>query len=544
MSAVTDLITAGDRLFSKRENLLAFWQECAQNFAPDLADFTSSQTLGTDYASNLMTSYPIIVGRELCDQFGAMLRPSVKDAAVMYVEGMEDHDGKAWLEWATKVQRRAMYDRAAQYVIAAKQGERDFSMFGQAVITVEAMPDKSSLLFRTWHLRDTAWSNGLSGAVECVHRKWDTPTAYELARTFGEAKLHPKVRECLQPGKDPYTEIRCRHIVMPADLYHGETKFRTPLVSLYIDVDNEHRIEATAQRINHYVIPRWQRIKGSQYATSPAVTCALPEARLLQAMTFTLLEAGEKATNPPMLATQDAIRGDIDLRSGGITYVVADYDERTGQALRPMVQDKSGMPLGLELQQRSEEMLRKAFYADKLSLPQRGGPQETAYEVGQRVQQYIRDALPLVEPVEVEFNGGVWERAFEVGRMEGMFGTPDSWPESLLGADIEFKFASPLREQVDRQKGQVFLEGVQLLQAGAALDPAVANLPDAVTTMRDVLEGIGWDTKWVRSPKAVQAASDAQAQQAAADQAMAAMGQAAGIAKDFGASGLPSAPAQ
>lgn len=543
MSSVTDLISGGDRLFGKRENLLSFWNEVADQFAPDLADFTQTQTLGTDYASNLVTSYPLIVARELCNSFGAMLRPSVKDAATMYVDGLEDHEGKAWLEWATKIQRRAMHDRAAQYVIAAKDGERDFTLFGQAVLTIDTMPDKSSLLFRSWHLRDTCWTNGLNGAVESVHRKWDNPTVQELARIFGPEKLHPKVREQLGAGKDPYCEIKCRHIVIPADHYHGEHKFRTPLVSIYLDVDNEHIMEITGQRTNNYVIPRWQRIKGTQYATSPAVTCALPEARLLQAMTFTLLEAGEKATNPPMLATNEMIRGDINVAAGGITWVSAEYDERTGAVLRPLTQDKSGMPLGLELQQRSEDMLRKAFYADKLQLPQRGGPAETAYEVGQRVQQYIRDALPLVEPVEIEFNGGVWERAFEVLRVDGVFGPPDSFPESLRGADIEFKFASPLREQVDRQKGSIFLEGVQLLQAGAALDPAVANIPDAVTTMRDVLSGIGWDTKWVRSPEAAQAASDHQAEMAQAQQTLDAMGQAAGIAKDFGASGMASEPA-
>jgi Bacteriophage head to tail connecting protein len=233
------------------------------------------------------------------------------------------------------------------------------------------------------------------------------------------------------------------------------------------------------------------------------------------------------------------IRGDINVRAGGITWVSAEYDERTGAVLRPLTQDRAGMPLGLELQQRSEEMLRKAFFADKLQLPQRGGPQETAYEVGQRVQQYIRDALPLMEPVEIEFNGGVWERAFVVLRDEGVFGPPDSFPESLRGADIEFKFASPLREQIDKQKGQIFVEGVQLLQAGAALDPAVGNIPNAVVAMRDALEGIGWGAKWVRSPDEAKAASDAQAEQAQAQQMMSAMSQAASIAKDVGASKMP-----
>lgn len=540
MSTVSELITAGDRLFGKRSGLHSFWQSIAEQFAPDMADFTGGMCLGADYASNLMTSYPLLVARDLTDQLGAMLRPSMKDAAKMYVEGLEDHEGKQWLEWASKVQQRAIYDKAAQYTVAAKMGERYFSLFGQGVLTVERMPDRSSLLYRSWHLRDTVWAEGINGAVETVHRKWDNPTAYELARIFGKGKLHTKVVEQLGPGKDPYCEIKVRHIVMPADMFHGEHKFRTPLVSIYVDVDNEHIIEVTGQRISPYVIPRWQRDHRSQYACSPAVICALPEARMLQSMAFTMIEAGEKYVRPPLLATAGAIvRDDLNVTAGGITWLEADYDEKTGAALRPLAQDKSGFPIGQEMQAHSELMLRKAFYADKLQLPQRGGPQETAYEVGQRVQQYIRDALPLVEPVEIEMNGGIYERTFEVLLMDGAFGPPDSIPESLRGEKVEFKFASPLRDQVDRQKGRIFLEGVQLIQAGAALDPAVSNIPDAVSTMREVLEGIGWEASWMKSPESVKAAADAEADAAQAEQMLGAMTQASGIVKNLGAQSAP-----
>lgn len=532
MSHITELISAGDRLFSKRGSLLDFFQAIAEQFSPMQADFTTSRQLGEDYASDLMTSYPLLVARELTDTFSTMLRPSDKDWASMYVDGLEDYEGKAWLEWATKLQRRAMYDRAAQFVVATKDGDRDFGLFGQAVISVELMPDRSSLLYRNWHLRDVAWSDSISGAVECVHRKWK-PTAMELKRLFGEHRLHERVREHMQPGKDPYCEIECRHIVMPADMYHGEHKFRTPLVSIYADADNEHILEVTGQRVNPYVIPRWQRIKGTPYACSPATVCALPEARLLQAMTYTLLEAGEKATNPPMVATQEMIRGDINVMAGGVTWVSADYDERTGEVLRPLTQDKSGMPLGLELQQRSETLLRQAFYLDKLDLPVRG-PEMTAYEVGQRVQQYIRNALPLFEPVEVDYNGGLCERTFEVLFMNGGFGPPDSIPRSLSGENIEFKFVSPLREAVEKQKGQTFLEATQIITAAAGLDPAAANVMDASEALRDTLAGIGAPTKWTRSREAVQAAAEAEAEQAQAQQLLSAMTQASDVVKNMG----------
>lgn len=533
MSTEKELIEQGDRLFSKRGSLLDLWQTIYNNFNPIDAEFTTTRTLGEEYASDLMTSYPLIVSRELTDQFSSILRPSDQDWASMDVDGLKDQEGKRWLQWAMRTQRNAMYDRAAQFVNATKGGDRDFGLAGQCVISVELMPDKSSLLYRNWSLRDVAWADSISGAVECVHRKW-RPTAYELKRFFGENKLHQKVRDELGPGKDPYCEVECRHIVIPTDMYHGETKYRTPLVSIYMDVDNEHIMEITGQRINPYVIPRWQRIRGTQYACSPAAICALPEARLLQAMTWTLLEAGEKFTSPPLLGVREAIRGDIDIAAGGITYVSAEYDERMGEVLRPLTQDKSGMPIGLELQQRSEQMLRMAFYLDKLDMPARG-PEMTAYEVAQRVQRYIRNALPLFEPLEVDYNGGLCERTFDVLALNGGFGPPDSWPKALRGQDIQFKFVSPLRDAIDKQKGQVFLEGAQLISTAASLDPASANVINASEALREALEGIGYEATWIRSREEADAITANEAQQAQAQQMLESMGQASDVVKNMSA---------
>ena len=66
------------QLFSKRMPLVSLWQEVADNFYPERADFTLRRSIGTDFASNLMSSYPVMCRRDLGNQFGAMLRPTAK----------------------------------------------------------------------------------------------------------------------------------------------------------------------------------------------------------------------------------------------------------------------------------------------------------------------------------------------------------------------------------------------------------------------------------------------------------------------------------
>ena len=154
---------------------------------------------------------------------------------------------------------------------------------------------------------------------------------------------------------------------------------------------------------NTYIIPRWQTVAGSQYAYSPASVIAISDARMLQQMTLTLMEAGQKADDPPMMAVGDAIQGGVNLFAGGITYLDAEYDERTGEALRPLPLDKSGLQWGDAREQKVRELITEAFYLNQIQLPELKGDM-TAFETQKRVEEYIRRALPLFEPMETEYN--------------------------------------------------------------------------------------------------------------------------------------------
>lgn len=498
------LIEAGDRLFSKRGTLMSMWQTCAENFYPERADFTVNRTLGDQFADHLMTSYPLLVRRDLGNSLGTMLRPNSLDWFDMTTDRADKVDqlGRQWLEWASGVQRRAMYDRASRFTRASKESDHDVATFGQAVKTIEVNREGNGLLYRCWHLRDTAWCEGAEGAIDTVHRKWK-PTCADLVHLYGDA-VHQKVSDkVFGAKKDPYCEVNCRHIVMPAEYYDGDYKGRgsnrrkPKWVEIALDVDNLTIMEAVGLNYFKYVIPRWQTVSGSQYSFSPATVCGLPDARLLQDMTRVILEAGEKATNPPMVGVGEAIRGDVSVFAGGITWVDAQYDERLGEVLRPLTQDMRGASIGVELRQDIKEMLTEAFFLNKFTLP---APQQdmTAYEVSQRVADYIRQAAPLFEPLEDEDNAAVCEVTFELMMRHGAFGDPADIPQSLRGEEVQFKFRSPLHEAVERQKGQRYQEAQALLASTLSLDPTISANVDITTAFRDVLNAIGVPAKWIR----------------------------------------------
>jgi len=514
---IEQLMELTETLFTKRSSLLSLWQEIADNFYPERADFTVSRSLGDEFADNLASGYPVLCRRDLGDQIGSMLRPKEKDWFHMKPsdERREDNEAKRWLEWATGVQKRAMYDRNSMFTRAAKEADHDFSAFGQAATQVRLNRYGNGLMYKSWHLRDMAWQEGEDGQLSIIVRRWKAKNI-DLMRIFGD-KNAQQVKDNV--SKQPFGEVECYHIIVEADVYGQEAQGK-PYFSIYYDKAHKTLLHELPVYNREYNIPRWQTVSGSQYAYSPATVVGLPDARLIQAMTYTLLEAGEKATNPPIVATQDAVRSDVSLYAGGLTWVDIDYDERLGSALRPLTQDLSGLPFGADMLTQQREMIMRAFFLNKLNLPQRG-PEMTAYETARRVEEYIRGALPIFEPMEDEHNGGLCELTFDLMMRAGGFGPLDNIPASLRGADIDFRFESPLHDAVEAQKGHTWQQSSEILVSAAQLDPSLIAMVDAPTALRDVLEGIGTPAKWMNPESVVSEAREQHQQQAQAQQALA-----------------------
>ncbi len=521
-----------DVLFEKRSPVLTLWQNLADNFYGERSDFTYVRNVGAEVGTHLQTSYPCIVRRELGNAFASMLRYDEWFDITTSREDRLDHEAKAWLQSSTKIQRRAMEDREAQFDRATKEGDHDFATFGQCVITTEWDRAGTHLLYRDWHLRDVAWSENAKGQIDFVARRWK-PWGIDLKEMFPKSISPETVGKLAQ---DPYAEIDCLHIVC-STRYIDDPKYKQwPYISIYIETRDCHPLECKGSRRKIYTIPRWQTVAGSQYAYSPATIIALPDARLLQAMTATLLRAGEKAVDPPMAARAEVIRSDLATYPGGVTWLDAEYDAKLGPALEALETSKHGLPFGKEMTESQMVMLREAFFLNKLTMP---FPEReiTVYEAGKRVAEYIRQALPLFRPMEVEYNGSLCEETFQAlmyssGPFGGAFGRIDQMPESLLDQEIKFKFKTPLREAQDQKKMFLLKQAKEMLVTVADIDKTAINILDAPTALRDALEGNITPQNWLRSPKAVEQLSEKQREAEEAAVGMEQLAQGAAAAKD------------
>lgn len=540
-SYIDDISAMSTRAFDKRGSLLSLWQEIGDHFYPERAEFTVTRSLGTDFASNLTTSMPILARRDMGDMFASMLRPAdvfwfkIQTANQDYL----DYDSKLWLQRASKIQWNAMYDRKAKFKVSTKQGDHDYTAFGQCVISNELNTTIDQLVYKNWHLRDVAWFDDENGDPCPIFRKWK-PTAYELKKLYGD-KISRDVADMARDPQKMFEQVEVIHAVVPTDM--TGKNLRTPYVSIFYECANKSILKEEGCWTKIYNIPRWSTVSGSQYAYSPATIAALPDARLIQQMTLVLLEAGEKAVNPPLVATQEAVRSDVQQFAGGMTWVDAEYDERLGEALRPMTINSNGIPHGLQMREEIKKSIESAFYLDKIGLPEMNGDM-TAFETAQRVKEYMRKIVPLFSPIEDDYNGGMCNDTFELLLRNGGFGPIKDMPKMLRGSEVKFVFRSPLSENLDRQKAQSFQEAKQMLAETIPLDQSVARMVDIRKALRDVFEAVDVPISWLRPEEEMAEMDKKDAEAAQMQQMMGAMAGGAGIAKDMGAASKSFSQAQ
>ena len=438
---------------------------------------------------------------------------------------LTDKESRRWLEFMTSVQKRAMYHPPASFIKATKLADHDWVTFGQAVIDIDVRRDQPSLMYRNHHLKDFAWSDNSYGETDTIYRKWK-PTVRQLVQMFG-TKVHASVTRSMD--KDPEKKIDCFHIMRPREGLEDPKDRKTPRApwtSIYIDRDNEHVMEATPYFWNRYVIPRWQTIVGSPYGWSPATGPGLNDAKTLQTVMRILLEAGEKAVDPPLIATEEALRSDLNIYSGGVTYVEENYDQRSGDPIRPLDLTGRSLPIGFELADRHNLILHQGFFLDKMRLPQNQG-EMTAYEVRKRLEEHIRAASPLLAPAEDEYNAKICERTFEILRVMQAFGPEDQLPEVLQGQQIRYEFQSPIREMSEELKSQKLMETIEIVTAAASVDETQIRRVNWTEATYDALKGKKLPAEWLLDDKEFAQVQAQLAEQKKIQEGMAAMQQAA-----------------
>lgn len=522
-----------ERLFGKKANLDALNQELALNFYPERADFTTERALGEEFAIDIFDSSPLLNRRDLGNARAAMLRPRGQQWFRGNLGGDElskQPDIATLLDGINKRARSLLYQPRAGFVRASKEADQDIVAFGMAVKTFEGTLLKNGdrrLLARTWHLRDCAWLDDADGIGQDFMVRRFKASARHIKLKYPDAQLHNSITRALE--KDPDTEFKLCHVMLAADEYKpygtvgGE---KAPWISVYYDSEHKTILRERYSKRFRYVVDKWGTIAGSQYGYSPAALTALPDARGIQTMAMVLLEAGEKALDPPIRVIQNQLKSDLNSHAGGVTFVDGDYDEKTGPIIAPLLPKGINPGIGIDLINRTTLALRDAWFLTKLTLPQGA---KTAYETQALLEEYIRANAPLFETWEpgVELD---LDEAFAVFMDIGAFGPLENWPEEMSGQDIEWEFENPLSDAIKRNQINQALAILGVEAGIEPLDQAAKQEINHGKMLRDVVTASGAPADWLTDEETAMAAKEQQAQLGSVVAGINAAGQAAEVA--------------
>ena len=526
-----ELVTIGDKLFSKKDQWDSLAQEIAEHFYPLRADFTTSFSLGDDFATGIMDSFPVLACRTLGDAPSAMLRQgNWFDVKTTDDELNDDPAASRWLEDTTKKLRNLIYDRRANFVRATGEADHDWAAFGNPVLSVEESPSRDHFLFRCWHPKENAWMENGVGRIDHNQRKMPMTARGIMSRLAWAKKAHHDIKQAAE--KDPTREFRLRHIVMPFEEIYGDDKAKRrqykdmPFCSLYIDCEHDEILSEGPLPVFNYVIPRWRTVAGFPQGFSPATITSLPDGRMLQQLARIILEQGEKALDAPMFAKGEIFRDAVNRYAGGMTYVDLEDDQKIQDVLS-FEEASNGLPAGLEMKADVRNMIAESFLLNKLMLP--AEREMTKFETQARLAEFRRSVLPFFGPIEHEYHMPLLDTAFQMALRNNQFNL-EEMPDALSGADVTFKFESPLNTAEGRAMVQAFQESVQIIAGGAQLDQGVQADYDYRKMTKDAVKGTGAPADWSKDEEVAEEDAEAAAQSQGLMQAAAQLREGAGVA--------------
>jgi hypothetical protein len=506
----------GDQLFTEKDSFNALFQAQAEIFYPERADFFGDRAYGDERYDGIFTSVPQRMRRDMANNLGAMLRPRGKDwfkCVVRPERLMEPKPHKQWLERTTRTQRNIVYSPPANFTRAMGEADNDYVCFGNAIIRHTYNQDRSGLLFSCAHLKDCAWAENHEGQVDELHERMNI-TLKQAVGLFGKENLPKEWQD--NCDKHPERKVKVQRCVAPLELYEydkGERPRKNArFLSIYMACEVDEKEAGLGEGYFNwfpYLVRRWMTVSGEPYGRSPCAGVALADARTLNVAQQALLKSVEWKVDPPKYAAHDAIVGEINLRAGAITYIDSEYLDKR---LDPIKSMETGDPrFGIDLTDRLTMAMGQSFFRNLMKLPEK---EMTAYEAGKWIEEYVREAAPVFEPMEAEnatLMDGVFERAMEQGAFEEA-------PEALQGAEINFEFETPLSQAYRELRQQQAAD----LVAGMTLQAEVA--PDSV-------DNVDWDavtrdgrlanlpTDWARDPELVKQMRGSRGQAQAEEQA-------------------------
>ena len=520
---IQNIIKRVEKLKGLRSNWESQWQECATYCLPTKTNITTVKTTGTgvdttNYDSTARNSTQVFAAAMhsyLTNPASKWFSLRTKDKYLMNSKAV-----KTWFKSAEDTIYNTF--NGSNFAQEVHEGYLDLACFGTFAL-YEEEDEKDIVRFYCRPLREMLISEGADGRVDTAYRcfKYTARQAFQRwGKNSGEA-----IQKAVD-AKDYEKEFDFIHCVQPRHEFEAGKKDakNMPYASLYVEVSQKHLCEEGGYKEFPFFIPRFSKLAGDVWGYSPAMV-SLPDIKMLNAMSKTLIRSAQKIVDPPVEMPHDGYLMPMNFNPGGINFRVQGTSETE---IKPILSG-GNIPIGLEMVQDLRANIQKAFFVDVFLMLNQDRGQKTATEVNEMASEKMLITGPVLGRLMSEFLNQAVVRTFNICYDRGQF---EEIPEELQGKDWVVEYISPLA------KAQKFQEMNSLVQFNsyvgqlATVFPTVLDKVDSDKSVDAAADLFAINPEIVYDDKEVAEIREQKAQQMQAQQEMMMAQQIAATAKD------------
>ena len=451
-----------------REPFNTDWNDIRDFVRPVTVSFNAST--GTYVTTRPETMYDG-TAPEALEQLASALHSYLTNPAERWfelqVEGnydaMVDPEALEWLEHVSDLIYSEYRREDACLNQALHETYMDIGSFGTAILYQEWSQKIRGLTFAARPLQHCYFLENSEGRVDTVFycRTW---TLRQVKQEFGTV-LPKKLMEI----KDEEKPIEVCHCVYPRtdripSRYDAKNK---KFASVWISVTTGETLAESGFDTLPYHVPRWTKLSGEVYGRGPAKKC-LPDIKMLNAMERTILKAGQKIVDPPLVLANEGFMLPIKTSPGSLIF-----KEEEDREITPLITG-ANMPWAEEKAMQKRQFIEKCFYSDWIRM-EKENKEMTAFEVQDRRDEKLRLLAPMMGRLVSELHGPMIARSYS---LLDQYGRIPPAPPSLQQKSLKVGYLSPAAVAQLGTKANQIARFMNDLIPMAQVNPGVFDIVD------------------------------------------------------------------
>jgi len=346
---------------------------------------------------------------------------------------MQDKEVALWVEEAQEHLMFVLNRAQAAFQPQMHEMYTDLINYGTGAISILNDP-LDGLYLRSHNLSEMFLDEDSRGRIDTTYRRFEmTPRQVEQEYP-GKSKTALKMID----GKDD-TKLEIIQALQPNTEFGSGGLGDKPVASIHVlNKGKGELLRKGGFEEMPTLTPRWEKESGEVYGRGPGWQ-ALPDCKMANLMSRTMLKAGQMAVDPPAIVNERAAISTLRLHAGGVTTV---RDDGSGLPPVSFLDNRMRFNIGADLIRARQVMIERSYHADILEVFRQ--PNMTATQVLQLVQQVERILSPVLGRQQNELLEPLINRAFVIESRAGRMPEP---PQILLegnNGEITVEYQSPV----------------------------------------------------------------------------------------------------